>query len=264
MELAALEEIEAGAARAEERQLDRLRSGPDRQAPATHHRPQVCEKRAAARAVADVQAEGADALGLGDIHVVEVRHPGGPAGVDERGRDRVEIPGALDMDRAAGAAELARPVLPVLRLLEQGQHRVEIPAGIAGLRPAVVVGPVTAGPDHRVDAARSAQHLAERQGDGAASDVRARLITVGPVVAGTDVLHPLWRVREAGALAWSARFEQENGGVTTIHQAARDYATRRPGAHDHVVVTSGERLAALSHTMMLNHSRSPLHSECRS
>src|SRR5262247_1808665 len=99
------------------------------------------------------------------------------------------------MDRAACAAELARPVLPVLRLLEQGQHRVEIPAGIAGLRPAVVVGPVTAGPDHGVDAARSAEHLAQRQGYGTVSDVRARLVTVGPVVAGADVLCPLRRVR---------------------------------------------------------------------
>ena len=92
MELAALEEIEAGAARAGERQLDRLRLGPDCQVPVTHHRPQVGEKRAAARAVADVQVKGADALGLGDIHVVEVRHPVGPAGVEERGRDRVETP----------------------------------------------------------------------------------------------------------------------------------------------------------------------------
>src|SRR5262249_46823912 len=94
---------------------------------------------------------------------------------------------------------------------------------------------------------------------------RARPIMVGPVVAGTDVLHPLRWVREAGdALTRSARLEQENGGVAAVHQAARDHATRRPGAHDHVVVTSGQRLAALSHTMMLNHSRSPLHSECRS
>src|SRR5262245_30202618 len=104
MELAVLEEIEASAARAGERQLDRLRLGPDRQVPVTQHRPQVGEKWTAARAVADVQVKGADALGLWDIHVVEVRHPAGPAGVDERGRDRVEIPGALDVDRATRSA----------------------------------------------------------------------------------------------------------------------------------------------------------------
>src|SRR5215470_1623406 len=79
--------------------------------------------------------------------------------------------------------------------------------------------------------------------------------TVHPTRA--EVLDPLRRVREAGALAWSARFEQENGGVGAVHQAPRDHAARRPGADDHVVVTSGQRLAALSHTMMLNHSRSP-------
>src|SRR5262249_9972338 len=123
-------------------------------------------------------------------------------------------------------------------------------------RPTVVVGPVAAGPDHGIDAPRPAEHLAQRQGDGAVSDVRARLITVGPVVAGTDVLHPLRWVREAGAFARSAGLEQENGGVGAVHQAACDHATRRPGAHDDIVVTSGERLVALSHTMMLNHSRS--------
>src|SRR5262249_45177485 len=102
------------------------------------------------------------------------------------------------MDRAARAAERTRPVLPVLRLLEQGQDGLEVPAGVAGLRPAVVVGPVAAGPDHGIDAPRPAEHLAQRQGDGAFVDVRARLITVGPVVAGTGVLPPLRRVRGAG------------------------------------------------------------------
>src|SRR5262249_59083212 len=100
------------------------------------------------------------------------------------------------MDRAACAAELARPVLPVLRLLDQGPPGAESPAGIAGLRPAVVVGPVTAGPDHGVDAPRSAQHLAERQRERAMIDERTRFITVGPVVPRADVLDPLRRVRE--------------------------------------------------------------------
>src|SRR6516162_9526292 len=96
------------------------------------------------------------------------------------------------MDRAARSAERTRPVLPILRLLEQGQDGLEVPAGVAGLRrPALVVGPVAAGPDHGIDAPRPAEHLAQRQRDGAASDGWARLITVGPIVAGTDVLHPL-------------------------------------------------------------------------
>src|SRR5499426_4694739 len=125
--------------------------------------------------------------------------------LDERGHHWVEVPGALHADRAARAAELTFTVLPVLRPLEQGQDGVEVPAGVAGLRPAVVVGPVAAGPDHAVDAARPAEHLAERQGDGAASDVRARLVMVGPVVARAEVLHPLRRVREAaGVFAGSA------------------------------------------------------------
>jgi hypothetical protein len=42
------------------------------------------------------------------------------------------------------------------------------------------------------------KHLPERYGDGAVSDVRARLVTIGPVVCRADVLDPLRRVREAG------------------------------------------------------------------
>src|SRR5262249_54497899 len=103
--------------------------------------------------------------------VVEIRHPIGPAGVEERRRHRVEVSGALGADRAAGTAERAGPVLPVLRLLEQGQDGVEVPASVAGLGPGVVVGPVPACPYHGIDAARPTEHLAERQpsakrGDG--------------------------------------------------------------------------------------------------
>jgi hypothetical protein len=90
-------------------------------------------------------------------------------------------------------------------------------------------------------------------------DERTRFITVGPVVPRADVLDPLRRVRETfDIFNRPAGFEQEDGGVGAVHQAPRDHATRRPCADDHVVVTSGERLAALSHTMMLDHSRSPL------
>src|SRR5262249_45898380 len=87
---------------------------------------------------------------------------------------------ALDADRAARAAELTLAVLPVLGLLEEGQYGMEVPASVAGLRPVLVIRPVASSPDHAVDAARSAEHLSERQGDGAVSDVRARLVMVGP------------------------------------------------------------------------------------
>src|SRR5262247_3229017 len=137
--------------------------------------------------------------------------------LDERGHHWVEVPGALHADRAARAAELTFAVLPILRPLEQGQHGVEVPAGVAGLRPAVVVSPVAAGPDHGVDAARSADHLPERQRDGAVIDVRARLIMVSPVVWRADVLHPLRRVPEAfDTFLRSAGFEHKNGCVGAV------------------------------------------------
>src|SRR5262245_34250179 len=206
MPSAFVQEFEAGAARAGERQLDHLRFGDDRQVLAVHHRPQERSCRARPRAALDVEVHGADALGRGDVHVVEVRHPAGLARVDERGRHRVQVPGPLDADRAARTAERTRAVLPVLRLLEQGQDGAEVPAGVAGRCPGVVVGPVAAGPEHAVDTARAAEYLPERQGEGAAGDVRARLVTVSPVVGRTDVLDPLWWVRDTfGTFARSAR-----------------------------------------------------------
>src|SRR5262249_5362940 len=143
--------------------------------------------------------------------------PVGPAGVDERGRRRVQVLRALDPDRAARAAELTLAVLPVLGLLEERQYRMEVPASVAGLRPALVIGPMAAGPDHAVDAARSTEHLTERQGDASVSDVRARLAVVGAVVGRAKILTPLRRVREAGsAVAGAARLEEEHGGVGAV------------------------------------------------
>src|SRR5262249_25564857 len=150
-EFAVLQELDAGAARARERQPGRRDLGQDRQVLPAHHRPEVSVRRATTSALLDVQVHRADALRLWDVQFVGVRHPAGLAGVEERGRHRVQAAGALDADRAAGAAELTGTVLPVLRLLEQGQYGVEVPAGVAGRRPAVVVGPVPAGPHHGID-----------------------------------------------------------------------------------------------------------------
>src|SRR5262245_32953021 len=82
--------FEAGAARAGERQLDHPRMSYDRQVRVPHHRPQEGARRAAAHSALDVEVHGADALGRGDVQVVEIRHPAGPTRADERGRHRVK------------------------------------------------------------------------------------------------------------------------------------------------------------------------------
>src|SRR5262249_56203388 len=107
---------EGGGGGGGEGRVDGRRLGQNRQVLVPHHRPEVCDRRATPSAPLDVQVHRADALGLGDVQIVEVRHAVGPAGVEERGRHRVEVPGALDVDRAARAAELTGAVLPVLRL----------------------------------------------------------------------------------------------------------------------------------------------------
>src|SRR5262244_833648 len=124
---------------------------------------------------------------------------------------------ALDADRAARAAELTLAVLPVLGLLEEGQYGMEVPASVAGLRPVLVIGPVAAGPDHGVDAARPAEHLSERQRDGAVIDVRTGLVTVSPVVWRANVFHPLRRGPEAiDSFIRSADLEHEHGRVGVV------------------------------------------------
>ena len=113
MPSAVVQEFEARATPAGERQLDHLRLGDDRQVMAARHRPQVGSRRTAAQPALDVEVHGADALGPGDVQVVEVRHPVGPARIDERGRHRVEAPGPFDVDRApAPRNSLARPPSP--------------------------------------------------------------------------------------------------------------------------------------------------------
>jgi hypothetical protein len=180
------------------------------------HRPVLQHRRTRPQAALDVEVHGADALGRGDVHVVEVRHPVGLARVDERGGHRVKVSGPFDVGRPLGTAELAGPVLPVLRLLEQWQDGVEVPAGVAGRRP-----------DQAVDAPSAAEHLAERKRDGAASDVRARRVAVGPVVPRAEVFHPLRRVREAAtAFARPAGLKQQDGGVRAVQQATGDAAAR--------------------------------------
>src|SRR5262249_47900628 len=151
--------------------------------------------------------------------------------------------------------------LPVFRLLEQGQDGVKVPAGKAGLRPGVVVGPVPADPGQAIDASRPAEHLAQRQGDGAMIDVRAWFVTAGPVVGRADVLHPARRVGDAfDPFFRAAGLQQQDRGVGPVHQAPRDHAPARPGADNHVVETSVERLVARFLTRNLNHGRSLLES----
>src|SRR5262249_62126848 len=86
--------------------------------------------------------------------------------------------------------------------------------------------------------------VARGGGGGAANTARLGLVRVRPVAGGAGVPPPRRGVGGAGDVSpRSARLEQEHGGVAAVHQATCDHATRRPGTHDHVVVTSGEHLA---------------------
>src|SRR5262249_31157727 len=84
------------------------------------------------------------------------------------------------------------------------------------------------------------------------AELRVRGIE-GLRIADASVMPTIPSANTNADLAWSIRFEQEDGGVGAVQQATRDNATSRPGADDHVVVISGERLAGLSLAMKFDH-----------
>ena len=88
-------------------------------------------------------------------------------------------------------------------------------------------------------------------------DANSPIMTTGALVLAEGIVGMIEASAMRRPFVRSACAEQEDSGVGAVHQAARDHATRRPCADDHVVVTSGERLAALNLTTMLHHSRSP-------
>src|SRR5207249_9110179 len=96
---------------------------------------------------------------------------GRDAGLDRGGDHRVAKRRAhrvRDVQWSADAVEIVGAALLVLRLLEERQYRIPVPAFAAALAPAVVIGRGTAHIDHAVDRAGAAQHLAARLVEGTA------------------------------------------------------------------------------------------------
>ena len=126
--------------------------------------------------------EGRDALLALPVVVLDLRDPEpGGGGVHEGDGCRGQVVLAGDLDRTAGAAEVALAVLPVLEPLEGRQHVVVGPALAALVGPVVEVLPVAPHEEHAVDRAGAAQHLAAGLGDGAVPGVLLRGGLVAPV-----------------------------------------------------------------------------------
>src|SRR5581483_8772051 len=83
-------------------------------------------------------------------------------------------------EKPAGAVNLGGLALPVLGLLEIGQHVVPAPAAVAELGPVVEILGLAADVDQPVDRRRAAEHAAARIGDGAAGGAGIGLGLVAP------------------------------------------------------------------------------------
>ncbi len=139
---------------------------------AAERRAQERLRRAPAPAAALVHLEVGVAEIVAAIELGDLRDPALLGGIAPRVEDLPAHAPFLDAQLAARAVKLVGAVLVVLGALEHRQHVVPRPAAQPERRPVVVVGPLTAHVDHRVDRRAAAEHLAARVADRAAVQAR--------------------------------------------------------------------------------------------
>src|ERR1700750_1442277 len=143
-------------------------------------------------------------------------------------------------ERADGAVERAGAAGVVLRPPEVRHEVLVAPADTAVLvLPGLVVVPVTADVDHRVDAAGPAQNLAARPVDGAAARAMLRNGQVVPVVRGLE--QPVHRGGGADlvGVVGEAGLQQQHADARIGGQARRQDAAGAAGTNDDVVIHGG-------------------------
>ncbi|MNO89958.1 hypothetical protein D3C76_814570 [compost metagenome] len=190
---------------------------------------------APAAAVADGHVIGADAFLLGAVEVGVVVVAGALRRLDE-GTGGGMLLRPADVQLAIAAVEFAAAAMVLLALAEVRQHLVVGPAGIAQLRPVVVVAAVAADVDHAVDRAAAAQRLAARLVAAAPAEARLRNGVEGPVDVfgrqdGGDAER---RVDQRGSVL-RAGFQQADPHGRIGAQAVGEDAAGGAGANDDVV-----------------------------
>ncbi len=122
----------------------------------------------------------ADALLPGAVEIGVGRDAGLDRGRDHRVAER-RAHRVRDVQRSADAVEIVGAALLVLRLLEERQYRIPVPALAAALAPVVVIGRCAAHIDHAVDRAGAAQHLAARLVESAVVELLLGLALEHPI-----------------------------------------------------------------------------------
>ena len=140
------------------------------------------------------------------------------------------------MQRAIATAQRVVAVRHVFELLEVGQHVGPTPARVAAALPMLEVFGQATHIDHRVDRARSAQHLAARPIALAPGQCTLRFGAVHPVqrrvierqAIADRHLHPRPEIRAPG-------LQQQHAQASVGAQAVGQHTARRTGTHDDVV-----------------------------
>ena len=233
-------DIDARGTRAFECNGGGMTAGQHGQVGTFEHRVQERDHGAAAPPAALRHLVEARAVLLRAVEVGVSRKPRRDGRLDEcprRGRRACKV---RNRQLSADSVPCIRPALLVLGALEHRQHRVEGPARIAERGPVVVIGAVPPHVDHRVDGARTAQHLPARLVTAAAAEARLRLGFEGPVdLAPRNGAQDAGRyVDERRAIGWPG-LEQANAARGIVAQPVGQDASRRAGAHDHGIELHG-------------------------
>ncbi len=179
---------------------------------------------------------GPDAFLLRAVEVVVDGKACLATGVDERLQGLVGAAQVRHVERTLAAVVLVGDSLVVLGTAEVRQYFVVGPTRVAFGRPMVVVGPVAADVDHRVDRARAAQHLAARLPADAAVQALLRHRVEVPV---GDV--PLGEQRETrghvdqDVVVHRAGLDQRHRHRRILAEPRRQHAAARAAAHHDVV-----------------------------
>ena len=141
-----------------------------------------------------------------------------------------------DVERPAAAVERFGEDLVVFRL-EEVRHCFGVgPAGIAERRPAVVVGGMAAGVDHRVDRRGAAERPPARLVTAPAAEAGLRDRLIGPIVEfGRRHQHAGDRRVDYPAVAGAAGFDQGDGRARVLAQPARQHAAGRTAAENEII-----------------------------
>jgi hypothetical protein len=161
--------------------------------------------------------------------------------LDEQIAKRVAMGVRLHAQRSVSAVIGVVELRVGFGLAKIGQNIRVGPAGIAALRPAVVVAGVAAHVDHVVQDAGAADDPAARIGDPTIEQLFLRRSGEGPIGAGLLHVRGGARNRRQAWVRVASRLKQDDRAVRVFAEARGEDATRRSGADDDVVKTVNHR-----------------------